>query len=224
MRVAHFPGFSSGEISGNTISVAPVSVGFPIFSTGMAYGYGMPANGVLTTNNTISGRADFPILLGDGSSDNTFTGNDLSEITAEELGIFGSNQLAVLEGCDDNLFSKNTIGPLGDGATAGVYCDGSNNDFIKNDYRQSGIQGLSASDIPCVVLGAMATENLVQESGKFPPGTGGATEQVLDLPRELTGTTTNRVIGHSANALAEDINPGIGQRMKDALDQLPEMP
>ena len=48
-------------ISGNTISVAPVSVGAPILSVGMYYGYGTPANGVLTTHNTIRGQADYII-------------------------------------------------------------------------------------------------------------------------------------------------------------------
>jgi len=206
LRVAHFPGFSGGEISGNTISVAPVSVGAPIFSAGMAYGYGTPANGVLTANNAISGQADYPILLGDGSSDNIFKGNDLSGITAQKMDIASANQIAVPAGCDRNLFTRNTIGPLGDGATAGISCGGSSNDFIRNDYTQSGIPGLTAGSIPCVWLvntydpdtGDLIAEpenNLVFEAEGLPPGTTAA-EQVLDDPRECTGTTTNIVVGH----------------------------
>jgi hypothetical protein len=206
LRVAHFPGFSGGIISGNTISIAPVSVGYPIFSAGMAYGYGTSANGVLTANNAISGQADYAILLGDGSSDNIFKGNDLSGITAQKMDIASANQIAVPAGCDKNLFTRNTIGPLGDGATAGISCGGSNNDFIRNDYTQSGIPGLTAGSIPCVWLtnsydpdtGDVIAEpenNLVFEPDGFPPGTTVA-DQVLDDPRECTGTTTNTVVGH----------------------------
>jgi hypothetical protein len=70
---------------------------------------------------------------------------------------------------------------------------------------------------------AEAENNLVHESGRFPPGTGDAKKQVLDDVRERTGTTTNRVVGHPSNFFADDINPGIGQRKKDALDQLSEI-
>ena len=206
LRVAHFPGFSGGEISGNTISVAPVSVGAPILSVGMYYGYGTPANGVLTVNNTISGQADYPLLLVDGSCDNIYKGNDLSGITARKMDIFSANQIAVFPGCDRNLFTRNTIGPLGDGATAGIKCEGSSNDFIRNDYTQSGILGMTAGSIPCVWLansydpdtGDLIVEpehNLVFEPDGFPLGTTAA-EQVLDDPRECTGTTTNTVVGH----------------------------
>ena len=131
LRVAHFPGFSGGEISGNTISVAPVSVGAPIFSAGMAYGYGTPANGVLTANNAISGQADYPILLGDGSSDNIFKGNDLSGITAQKMDTFDASQITVSAGCGNNLFRKNTIGPLGDGAIGGIVCGGEQQRFYQ---------------------------------------------------------------------------------------------
>jgi len=206
MRVAHFPGFSGGEISGNTISVAPVSVGAPILSVGMYYGYDTPANGVLTAHNTIRGQADYTINVVDGSSDNVFMWNDLSGITAKKMDIFSSNQIAVFPGCDRNLFTRNTIGPLGDGATAGIKCEGSSNDFIRNDYTQSGIPGLTAGDIPCVWLansydpdtGDLVAEpenNLVFEPDGFPLETT-VTDQVLDDPRELTGTTTNIVVGH----------------------------
>jgi hypothetical protein len=170
------------------------------------------------------GEADYPILLVDGSSNNVFAANNLSGIIARKVDVFSACQIAIDPGCDKNTFTDNTIGPLGDGATVGVACGGNGNSFIKNDYRLSGIQGLSASDIPCLVLDTVAADNLVHESGRFPPGTGGATEQVLDLPRELTGTTTNRVIGHSADALADGINPGIGQHMKDVLAQSEGIP
>ncbi len=122
------------------------------------------------------------------------------------MDILSANQIAVSAGCDRNLFTRNTIGPLGDGATAGVMCEGSSNDFIRNDYTQSGIPGVTAGAISCVWLAnsydpdtgdliAEPENNLVFEPGGFPPGTTAA-EQVLDDPRELTGTTTNAVVGH----------------------------
>jgi hypothetical protein len=109
-------------------------------------------------------------------------------------------------GCDGNLFRGNVLGPLGSGAGVGIYCEGDNNDFIRNDYTKSGIPGLAGGDIPCIMLantydpvtGDLVAEpenNLVFESGGLPPGTT-ATEQVLDQPCELTGATTNTVVGH----------------------------
>ena len=206
MRVSHFPGFSGGEISGNSISVAPVSVGAPIWSIGIAYGYGIPANGVLTAYNTISGQADYAIALVDGSSNNIFAWNDLSGITVQKMDIFSANQILLSAGSDNNIFTKNTIGPLGDGATAGIKCEGSSNDFIRNDYTQSSIPGLTAGAIPCVWLAnsydpdagdliAEPKNNLVFEPDGFPPGTTAA-EQVLDDPYGISGTTTNTVVGH----------------------------
>jgi len=204
MRLAHFAGFSGGEVSGNTILVAPVSAGAPIFSTGIYYGgYDTPASGVLTTHNTISGQADYPILLVAGSSDNIFAWNDLSGMTAKKMDMYDASQIAVSAGCNRNLFTRNTIGPLGEGATAGIMCAGSSNDFVRNDYTQSGIPGLTAGTVPCVWLSNYDTEtgsligepqdNLVFEA-LFPEGTDVA-EQVLDDPQESTGATTNVIVG-----------------------------
>jgi hypothetical protein len=77
-----------------------------------------------------------------------------------------------------------------------------------------------------VILGAASEGNLVFESCGLPQATGSSTEQVLDLPREpdpqkAGSTTTNIVVGHSADILAEDINPGVGQRVREALAVLP---
>jgi len=93
-----------------------------------------------------------------------------------------------------------------EGRGSGIYCAGDNNDFIRNDYTQSGLQGLSVGGRPCVWLAVYydvmtgdyvddAENNLVFELDGLPPGTTAA-EQVLDDPRALTGTTTNTVVGH----------------------------
>ena len=102
------------------MSVAPVSVGAPIWSTGMVYGRGRPANGVLTANNTISGQSDHPLLLVNGSNDNILRVNDFSGITAQKMDVFSANQITVRAGCNRNLFAGDPIDPLGDGVAAGI--------------------------------------------------------------------------------------------------------
>ena len=138
-------------------------------------------------------------LYGD-SSHNVLIANDLSALNA------GTAQILVEAECQDNLFTRNVIGLLGSGASAGVQCSGDSNYFIKNDYTQSGIPGLTAGAIPCVWLAnsydpdtgdliAEPENNFVFEADSLPPGTTAA-EQVLDDPREQMGTTTNIVVGH----------------------------
>ena len=119
------------------------------------------------------------------------------------MDIYDASQIAVLTGCDRNLFTRNTIGPLGEGAAAGIICGGSSNDFVRNDYTQSGIAGLTAGTVPCVWLSpydpdiedltAEPQDNLVFET-LFPEGTNAA-EQVLDDPQESAGATTNVIVG-----------------------------
>jgi hypothetical protein len=140
------------------------------------------------------------IMLTGHSSGYVFIGNDLSDLSA------GTAQILIEPECLDNLFTGNVIGLLGSGASAGVQCSGDRNSFIRNDYTQSGIPGLTAGSVPCVWLvntydpdtGDLIAEpedNLVFEAEGLPPGTTAA-EQVLDDPRELTGTTTNIVVGY----------------------------
>jgi len=156
------------------------------------------------------------IVLVGNSSQNVFVGNNMSNLNA------GAAQIVVGPQCHSNLLTRNVIGSLGPEAIGGIVCRGTDNDIIRNDYIGSNIPGLTSSDLPCVILDAACEGNLVFESGGFLPGTGGETEQILDLTREPisgepAGTTTNIVVGHSADVLAEDINAGVGQRVKDAL-------
>jgi hypothetical protein len=168
---------------------------------GLASLYFKDSSDVTVKGNTFTGSVSMAgIGLAGNSSHNVFIGNDMSNLNA------GAMQILVQAGCDRNLFTRNTIGPLGEGATAAVKCEGSNNDFIRNDYTQSGIPGLTAGVIPCVWLAnsydpdtgdliAEPKNNLVFETEGLPPGTTAA-EQVLDDPREHTGATTNTVVGH----------------------------
>jgi hypothetical protein len=168
--------------------------------------------GVLTGGIILEGRC----------SGNLFVANDLSGLRA------GTGQIFVQPECHGNLFTKNVIGTLASGGLAAICCSGDHNDFIRNDYGSSEIPGLTTSDQPCLILDVTSEDNLVFESAGFPAGTGGATEQVLELCREPgcgepPCATANVVVGHSADVLAEDINPGVAQRVRDTLSRL-ELP
>lgn len=164
------------------------------------------AHGLLIQDNTISGKANWAIYMDNGASHNIVRRNNMEDFTAVPFGPYGASLISIMRDCHGNVFRDNIIGPLGPGAGVGIYCAGDNNDFIRNDYTKSGIPGLTAGGIPCVMLantydpatGDLVAEpenNLVFESGGLPPGTTAA-EQVLDQPRELTGATTNTVVGH----------------------------
>lgn len=97
--------------------------------------------------------------------------------------------------------------------------------FTDNDYTLAGCPGWSQG-IGCIVLTSVAdlvdldwgTEvrnNLINETGKFPAGTGGPSNQVYERivgPNPLV--QDNRVVGLPANFV---FDPGIGQRLKNAL-------
>jgi hypothetical protein len=210
ITASHWEGYRGGEISGNTIEMDPsedVQLEFVPAICLADYETFSGAQGLLVQDNTITGKADWGIILDNGASDNIIRRNNLANLTAVQFGLYGAAQLAIAHGSHDNIFRGNIIGPVGTGAWAGVWCWGDdNNDFIRNDYTQSGIQGLTAGGVPCVWLanfydpetGDLVTEpenNLVFEVGCLPPGTT-IVEQVLDDPRELTGATTNTVVGH----------------------------
>jgi len=140
------------------------------------------------------------IGIAGNSSHDVFVGNDMSNLNA------GVMQILIEPGCQDNLFTRNVIGSLGPGAMAGVQCSEDSNYFIRNDYTQSSIPGLTVGGIPCVWLAnsydpdtsellAEPENNLVFEPDGFPPGTT-VKRQVLNDSRELTGTSTNMVVGH----------------------------
>jgi hypothetical protein len=131
---------------------------------------------------------------------------------------------------DGNIVSGNIWGPVHSDAVAVVlvsqrHTPSSNLSILENNYRQCGVPGWAMADGPgCVLLANGTQDSFVFESGNFPVGTGGAKNQVLDLTKELTGSTTNRVIGHPADFLVESLNPGIGQRLQEVMDQLDALP
>lgn len=176
---------------------------------------------MLIADNVIEGFGYIAIYFGDwenASKNNIIIGNDLSGFTA-----WGSQTYTGIF-TEGNVFTENIFGPKHYGLEwPAVIIEGISNSYIKNDYRQTGIEGIAASGRPCIVLWQYSWNNLVHETGRFPQGTGGPDNQVYDFPREIDGTTTNRVVGHSVDALAEVIHPGIGQRIQDALDTMEEM-
>ena len=206
---SHLEGYRGGEISGNTIEINPsedVGVDFiPALCLADFEAFG-GAHDLLVQDNTITGKADWGIILSNGASGNVIRRNNLQDFTATQIGFNGAAQIALTYGSHDNIVRANTIGSLGSGAPAAIWSwADDNNDLIRNDYTHSGIQGLTASGVPCVWLadsydpetGELAGEpehNLVYET-LFPEGTDCA-DQVRDDPRERTGTTTNVVVGH----------------------------
>jgi hypothetical protein len=152
-------------------------------------------------------------------SRSTFVGNTL-------LGPYAVADVYLRAEAGDNYFGAdgrnglpgNIFGPLTPGGIAGIVDNGQNNSFVNNDYTQSGILGLRSSENVCVWLTSSTSGALVFESGSFPRGTGGASEQVVDQGM------ANRVVGHRANELAaqEGVRPGIGQRLKAIKQQLQE--
>ena len=193
MHFAHY----ENKGSGGTIE----SNRFQCSGAGMASLYTKDSADVIVQGNTFTGSVMTAGIMLDGySSGYVFVGNDLSGLSA------GTAQILVQSECQDNLFTRNVIGFLDPEALAGIHCSGDNNDFVRNDYTLSGIPGLTIGDIPCVWLansydpdtGDLTAEpenNLVFEADSLPLGTI-LSEQVLDDPHELTGNTTNIVVGH----------------------------
>lgn len=200
-------------------------------------------NGAIATDYSINCTIQGNIICGEGRSaihlwntgDSIIINNDCSGYTASWGGTMipkeekGLCQMWFGRHSDGNRVSGNIWGPVPSDAVAVVFVSAkepsSNLDILDNDYRQCGVPGWASADGPGCVLLANGTQNsFVFESGKFPPGTGDAKKQVVDLTRELTGSSTNRVVGHPANLLVEDLNPGIGQRLQEIMDQLDALP
>jgi len=185
--------------------------------------------------NTISGQGRSAIHLWD-TDDSIIIGNDCSGYAANwggemiPVGEQGLCQMWFGRNSDRNKVSGNIWGSVPSNGVAVVFVSSShspssNLDILENDYRRCGVPGWTSTDGPgCVLLANGTQDSFVFESGNFPPGTGGAMNQVLDLTKELTGSTTNRVIGHPASFLVEGLNPGVGKRLQEIMDQLDALP
>jgi hypothetical protein len=84
--------------------------------------------------------------------------------------------------------------------------------ILNNDMRGTTFAGITVETRAAVRLAFNTNRNLVHQQGNFPVGTGQASNHVRDEG------TDNRVTGHDASTLAQqdELNPGIGQRLKEA--------
>jgi hypothetical protein len=91
--------------------------------------------------------------------------------------------------------------------------------IMQNDYRQTGVVGTaimlaSRSELQFPTgVGGEVKNNLIFESGSFPPGTGGPSNHVMELTMinpdtGLPYVHDNRIVGVSARSR---LDPGIGQ-------------
>jgi len=201
-------------------------------------------NGAIATDNCATCAIQGNVIRGEGRSaihlfntdDSTIIGNDCSGFAANWGGVMtpieekGLCQMYFSDNSDRNKVSGNVWGAVPSDGVAVVFVSrrGSPSGDLtiqNNNYRQCGVPGWAKTDGPgCVLLENGTWGSLVFESGNFPPGTGGAQNQVIDLTKELEGSTTNRVIGHPAKFLMGDLNPGIGQRLQEIMDQLEALP
>ena len=151
----------------------------------------------IISNNIITGTNQYGIGGGAAAQtpptlNNVFVGNDFTGFTATTAQVYlNSTASGNYFGADKkNGIPTNIFGSLGPDGIAGIIDSGNDNSFEKNDFTMSGILGKKYGDQVCVLLSDTSRDDFIFESGMFPPGTGGAIFQVIDLG------TNNRVVGH----------------------------
>jgi hypothetical protein len=195
--------------------------------------------------NVLTGFAAIGVMNSWYGHNHKVINNDFSGLTVWLEHILAMSQVGVVSGNVfgpiDELFAASmgtfptgilvysehpwwTGGPMPDPTTGWV--------IMNNDYRRTGLLGWhydaqgTVLEAGCVLLGAasdlypgspsnVVSNNLIEEVGRFPAGTGGSKQQVLEFP---VGAFGNRIVGHAANEYAqlEGTNPGIGQKIKEA--------
>jgi hypothetical protein len=212
------------NVTGNTVTMNN--------QWGSAISVGRSAQGLnhcLVANNTIKGNAGAGIDKWPYGHDNWILENDLSELTSqlEQIGVYAGGTIV-----RQNVLGKALIPPPL--IFFSVNCHPpftpmplplQNSSVVDNDYRGTACPGWSqdnggillASDADVHWNQGQGTEvrnNLVSETGMFPQGTGGPSNQVLEIkigPNPLVHD--NRIVGLPANFISD---PGIGQRLKNA--------
>ena len=232
----------AANVSGNTIS-GTFSRGIACYKSSNAIITGNTISGTwengirtyrssnsIITGNTISGTGQAGIKVKARSAGITIAGNTIKNFRGDRS---WSSPICVEESQNCTVIDNELIDVYHGTVLAGIRISGlgipcENNNLLGNYFRQSGLPGLTAqSDGPfCVMLEEGTKNNFVKEQGGYPQGTDAKT-QVFDggyLYQDDYGnwvwTTTNRVVGHDASQLAqqEDLNPGIGQRLKAIRD------
>ncbi len=216
-------GISNAVVEGNTITgwaATAIASGF--------YGHNRriinnDLSGVITWQGSINAMGSDGLISG-----NIFGPTDIEFVT----NMFGAPWMATAI----TLVSQNPVW-LGVPDTLPV----TGNVITDNDFRLTELSGWgydAAGNLVtpgCVLLlstvdigmndpwpGAEVTNNLVKETGRFPRGTGGPKQQVLEFP---VYAHHNRIVGHSAKEYAqlEASNPGIGRKIKEAGAKFKEM-
>jgi hypothetical protein len=186
-------------------------------------------------NNIVDGSPAWaPLITSSYGSNNLIENNDFSKayswsgiFTSGRSNIFRNNKFG--PSVWDNVsvvwlnYHKHNWAELGLPGPTPDPLDVSGNVLIGNDYRMTGMPGFTDSSPGCIALYSICDSedpacswdalafrsrnhnNLVDESGKFPVGTGGAASQVFDWG------VNNRVVGLPANEVTQT---GIGQRLK----------
>jgi hypothetical protein len=197
-------GLNGAVVAGNTVSGTT-------YAGLRRYGYG---RGVTILDNDFSGlQAAHQMSI--QASDSLVAGNTLGPVVPYSGWTYGVPQPAVLL-YSGNFYPDNTPMPR----------PTENSVFLKNDYRLTGVVSgavLLASRAELRYPTGAGTEvknNLVFESGGFPPGTGGALLQVIELDL-LTNPNTglpyvydNRIVGQTANGLED---PGVSEAIRQIL-------
>ena len=210
-------GVSNAEVEGNTIT------GWGCYAIVAAF-YGHNRKII---NNDLSGMIAWSGSITAMGRDGLIAGNILGPTDIEfATSMFGAPFIANAI----NLLSQDPVW-LGDHpqplpVTGNVITD--------NDFRLTGLKGWgydasgNLASPGCVMLfstvdmgandpwpGAEVTNNLVKETGRFPAGTGGPKQQVVEFP---VYAHHNRIVGHAANEYAqlEASNPGIGQKIRES--------
>ena len=211
------------DITGNQISLSGT------LNTQSGIKLSGSASNCVVSGNTISGNMRNGILLDPLGHIFTFTGNvqnnlvygnDLSSALASEaqIKIMPNSNGNYFGPDDENGIPANVIGPISASGIAGIIDNGYNNSFVMNDFTLSDIKGKKFGPPyqVCVLLNTTSHDDFVFQSGTFPPGTGGAKDQVSDLGTD----NSNRVVGLPANHLASTVDRGIGQRLQTLEAQL----
>ena len=212
------------NITGNTVTMNNL--------WGTAISIGRSAQGLnhcFVANNTIKGHSGDGIDKWPYGHDNWILENDLSGLTSEyqQIGVLAGgtivrqNVLGIALLPPPLLFFSVNIHP----PFTPMPLPLQNCSVVDNEYRGTGCSGWS-QDNGCILLasdvdlgwntgeGTEVRNNLVSEIGRFPQGTGGPSNQVLEIkigPNPLVHD--NRIVGLPANFISD---PSIGQRLKNA--------
>jgi hypothetical protein len=233
-------------VRNNEINMGPIVISYPTaINAGEFWGYGV--SNLVISGNIITGYSYGGIVAGWTGRGRKIVNNDLSGLTTSGPQICTNGREDLI--ADNILGPLDTVygspGILVEAWDPGYGYPSpltvTKNTCMNNDFRLTGLKGWAYDAATgvltpgCVLLesdvdfyseapwpGDEVTDNLIKETGRFPRGTGGPKQQVLEFPVLAYG---NRIVGHAANEYAqlEAANPGIGQKIKASGAKFKEM-